>query len=236
MTPALSADDQRAFESEVLAYFRSAFHEYCERAHRTPGLDLRGTVIEAQLVTASALQLVTVEIRRQADIFAGRLVRARAVDVRFPVQPRLGAPGYRLEVTPPIPGSEQTRPPQQRRPDSGRTLRLSYGSSLRWDFPLVSGPDWVPLGRSIPAQRGSGYLIPETVQAVPRGVLLEVRHQLGDTEVCRSEQRPEYIVEVDGLRLEPGYLVTAGETGSIVFSRADSAVSTRLTYRVDRRV
>jgi hypothetical protein len=74
------------------------------------------------------------------------------------------------------------------------------------------------------------------VQAVPRGVLLEVRHQLGDTEVCRSEQRPEYIVEVDGLRLEPGYLVTAGETGSIVFSRADSAVSTRLTYRVDRRV
>ena len=220
MTPAWSADQQRAFESEVLAYFRSSFHDYCERVHRDPGLDLRGTVIQAQLITVHALRHVAAEIRRQANTFGRRLVQAERVDLRFPVQPQLPAPGYLLEI-----------------PGPGCVLRLFYGAAANWEFPLTSGPAWVPLGRSLPAQRGSrGFVIPETMLAVPRGVLLEVRHLLGATEICRSEQRPEYTVEVDGFRLEPGYLVTVGDLGTIVYSRAGADSATRLRYRVDRKV
>ena len=164
MTPAWSADQQRAFESEVLAYFRSSFHDYCERVHRDPGLDLRGTVIQAQLITVHALRHVAAEIRRQANTFGRRLVQAERVDLRFPVQPQLPAPGYLLEI-----------------PGPGCVLRLFYGAAANWEFPLTSGPNWVPLGRSLPAQRGSrGFVIPETMLAVPRGVLLEVRHLLGE--------------------------------------------------------
>jgi len=227
MTAAGSNDQQRAFESEVLAYFRSSFHDYCEQAHRDPGLDLRGAVIQAQLITVHPLRHVAAEIRRQATTFGRRLVRAERVDVRFPVQPQLAAPGYRLEIG----------HPAQHEPEPGTVLRLSYGGATNWEFPLISGPNWVPLGRSLPAQRGSrGFVIPETMLAVPRGVLLEVRHLLGATEICRSEQRPEYTVEVDGFRLEPGYLVTVGDLGSIVYSRAGAASATRLRYRVDRKV
>jgi hypothetical protein len=221
--------EERAFESEVLAYFRAAFHDYCERAHHDARLELRGSVIQAQLVTVRVLRHVAPQIRRQATTFARRLAGAERVELRFPVLPQLPAPGYRLDVAPRLPGAGPAADP-----DPALVLRLSYGTAARWDFPLPSGPYWVPLGRDLPHQRG--FVIPEATRAVPRGGLLEVRHLLGETELCRSELRPEYTVEVDGHLLAPGYLIAVTGLGTIVYSRTGADSATRLHYQVERKV
>lgn len=61
--------------------------------------------------------------------------------------------------------------------------------------------------------------LPDRLATVPRGALLLIRHRGGETQLCRSEERREFLLDVDGRRLSPGTAHRIRPAGRISFTR-----------------
>lgn len=112
-------------------------------------------------------------------------------------------------------------------------LTLRYGDWV-WRYTLPDADMWVPLGRGLRLDdRRAVVRLPDHMAAVPRGALLLIRYSGGETQLCRSEERREYLIDVDGRRLSPGTPQRIRPGGRISYTRGGPA--TGLEYHLAAR-
>jgi hypothetical protein len=250
------------FEALLVKAFRDALLEYCVRAVHDPRVDQNRLRIRITVVTATAQRdTLAEEIRGFANRTLARdLPGSRLESVTFPLDPRVGEPGYRLDIQPVLPGyttdpgsrkhplvrpaappgpgtapepwAAPTSPSGDRVESSSTTLLLTFDTKLTSDFPLFASDSWLPLGRDLPERLpGRALRIADHLTAVPRGALLEVRYRRGDVHVRRTYQRHDCAVFLDGLRLHPGDPVLLETDGTIDFVFTSTQRS-MLTYQL----
>jgi len=242
------------FEAQVLAAFERTLFEYCQLAVVHPLVDPARLELRITVLTGPPVETIRDRLRALAGQLIERELAARSTVVVFARDLTDRPPGYRILIQPPLPdavtdpggatappaGSDQITevidPTDVTSRSAGRpvVLTIAYGDRLRWSYPLIAAPVWIPVGRGLVAGgTRSSIRVPDFATAVPRGSLLLLRHLPEATTLRRAAQRPEYTVRVDGQPVPPGGTVTAGGSGTIHYALAHGR-STALTYRFER--
>ncbi|EWC59964.1 hypothetical protein UO65_4744 [Actinokineospora spheciospongiae] len=95
-----------------------------------------------------------------------------------------------------------------------RLLTFAFGG-LRFDYLLAEPADrWLPLQRPADRRGGIGFVLPQSMAAVPSGPLLSLRMVDGELMARRTWERPEIAVLVNDALLHPNL-----ETGLAVAPR-----------------
>lgn len=213
------------FEAAVLSAFRATTDWYCQEANATTGVGPRAIHVEVVVATVHPLGKVRDRIREEAHQYVrGRLRRDR-VRVEFDIDRSLAAPGYEIEIRPPVRRfgpAEDPRPGCRRRAGNAAgclVFTLSCGG-LEWTYRLYPVDRWTPIGRRAQAgPDGTVVRLPDSAVYVPRGGLLDLWYQPGQVWLRRSRLRAEYTVLVDGQVLLPHTDVELSSAGSIEYAR-----------------
>ncbi|GAA3456969.1 hypothetical protein [Dactylosporangium matsuzakiense] len=205
------------FETEVLTAFSAKLREYCDHLLRSRGAEGIGPVLVVSVVTAIPVPALRKRLDDLAVQMLGRrLPGARLDRMFFAVDQAMSEPMYAIGV--------EERPPVERPADDEaarlpvQLLTLSFGRPHKFVFGLEARAAWVPIRRGLPTAGARREIaLPEYLSMVPRGVLLELRYSHGRVELRRTEDRPEYHVEVDQSRLDRGQSIALGPRGGIAF-------------------
>jgi hypothetical protein len=226
--------DTSEFETKLLTAFTEKLLAYCSAMRRDARFDPKlGLDLTISVVTGWPVPNLRARMRdRAVQVLRRELPGARLDQLFFGVNFDLPEPGYLIgiEYRPP-------RPPESDRlghPAPVLLLTLAYAGDHRYVFPLVTTRSWISIRRGPPAPDLRHEIsLPDHMNAVPAGVLLELRYAERVVEVRRTANRPQYTVAADDRRLEPGDRVSLGREGWIVY--ANTAKQTELRYSIVER-
>ncbi|MFF5232359.1 hypothetical protein [Dactylosporangium sp. NPDC000521] len=211
------------FETSVVDEFRERLLEYCSIQHTGGRADMGRLEVTITVVSARSVANLRNTLRPYAmRVLDAELPGARLSQVLFAVDEQLPAPWHKVSVQGRLRG-EPAPPPSPSHPAEPAqpvlVLTLAYQRDHQYVFHLASTADWLPIRRG-PAAEDYRYEIPlpDYLNAVPRGALLDLRYWQGLVEVRRTPARPDYSVRVDGQWLTPGQQLRVGPSGSIVFA------------------
>jgi hypothetical protein len=207
---------QTAFTTELL--------DYCTRMGNGPRIDLSILDVRVTVVTAWPVPGLRADLGPRARRILSRELPSAQLDrVFFAVNERLPAPHYQIEV--------QGWPRQLAEPDhrgNGHrepaypvlVLTLAYESDHQFVYPLAVTPLWLEIRRGPAAQDHRHEIpLPNHLNAVPAGALLQLRYWQGRVELRRAPVKPHYLVQVDGHWLAPGQQVQIAYEGWIAYAR-----------------
>ncbi|GAB3853697.1 hypothetical protein ACFPIJ_61850 [Dactylosporangium cerinum] len=235
MHPHLPGDPD--FETSVVDEFRERLLEYCTRQHTGGRSDARRLEVTITVVSARPVVSLRNTLRPYAlRVLGAELPGARLGQVLFAVDEHLPAPWHKVSVRGRLRG-DPVPPPEDRPAEPAHpvlVLTLAYERDHQYVFHLVASADWLPIRRG-PAAEDFRYEIPlpDYLNAVPRGTLLDLRYWQGLVELRRTSARPDYAVQVDGHWLAPGQQLRIGPRGRIAYTldRRESVLNYLLNER-----